>query len=209
MAGQKHILVYVARHGTTGLNKADAFRGPIDAPLDSTGLRDAHQLAKYLEPVDLSYIIHSGKDRTRTTAKIVAQNKDMNTLENSGLRAWDVGDLGGKPKTPENVAIVEEHVRNPNQPLPGGESLNDFKFRVCPLILEAIDTVREGNGIPILLVAHSSVVHEVGMMIAGDHDHTLVEPGGVCAIYICDGKLNAEPIFKPREQTQIHGEAIT
>lgn len=209
MAGQKHILVYVARHGTTDLNQQDAFRGPIDAPLDKAGFRDAHALAHYMKPIELSHIIHSDKKRTRETAHIVAERKGMEPLANPGLQAWNVGNLGGQPKTDENLDLVEWHVNHPDIPLPGGQSLNEFKTQVRPLIAEAIDKAIE-IGVPILLVAHSSVIHEIGSMLAGDHDHTLVEPGGVTAIYIQDGRLDAEPVFKPRATAPARrGEILT
>lgn len=194
---QKHILVFVARHGTTDLNAKDAFRGPVDAPLDKAGFRDANQLAHYFEPIELSHIFHSTKKRTEATAKLIAEPHGIKPISNAELCAWNVGNLGGKPKNDENNAIVEWHVEHPDVPLPGGESLHEFQARVQPIIAEAIDEATK-IGVPILLVAHSSVIHEIGNMMSGDHDHTLVEPGGVCAIYVQNGKLDAEPIFKSR-----------
>lgn len=198
---EKHILVYVARHGTTDLNKKDAFRGPIDAPLDKSGVRDANQLAYYFEPIDLSCIVHSAKIRTRETARIVGQRKQgVRMSENADLAAWNVGDLGGQPKSKENEALVDWHVKHPSIPLPGGESLDAFKARVRPLIANAIELgIRYAD--PPLIVAHSSVIHEVGAMLSEDHEHTLVEPGGVAAIYIKAGKLDSEPVFKPRAKS--------
>ena len=203
MAGQKHILAFVARHGETTLNAQDCFRGPIDAPLDKNGIADAHQLAKYFNPIEISHIFHSDKKRTRMTAETVSRAKDLPVYPNADLQAWNVGDLGGQPKTPENLAIVDYHVEHPNIPYPGGESLNQFKSRVRPLVQDAIDMGLK-TGIPPLLVAHSSVIHEVGSMIGGHHEYALVEPGGVVAITIQDGKLDVEPIFKPRPASKNH-----
>jgi broad specificity phosphatase PhoE len=211
LPSEKHIIVLLARHGTTDLNAKDAFRGPIDAPLDAKGRRDANQLAFYLEPITISAIALSDRKRTRETAHIIADRKDIPhdmLVENEGLRAWDVGDLGGQPKNAENVALVDHHVAHPDLPLPGGESLCQFQGRVRPLIMQAIDIgMRVGE--PILLVVHSSVVHEVGTMLGGHHDYTLVEPGGIAAIYIENGKLDAEPIFKPRSSPPTRGAEIT
>lgn len=209
MANQPHILVYAARHGTTDLNQADAFRGPIDAPLDKKGFRDANQLAKYFEPIDLSVIFHSDKKRTRATAELIAKTKDMKIYPNKDLAAWNVGDLGGQPKNEENLAVIDHHVENPDLILPGGESLNQFKARIHPLIKDAVDMGLD-TGVPVLLVVHSSVIHEIGTMIGGHHEYTLVEPGGVAAIFIKDGKLDAQPIFKARPRQNLgRGETIT
>jgi uncharacterized phosphatase len=203
MAGQKHILVYAARHGTTDLNQQDAFRGPIDAPLDKAGFQDAHKLAALFMPIEISVIFHSDKKRTRETAKTVAALKGMEVYANPNLAAWNVGDLGGQPKNEENLELVKWHVEHPDVPLPGGESLNAFKTRIHPLIVDAVD-IGLKTGVPPLLVVHSSVIHEIGTMIGGHHEYSLVEPGGVAAIYIQDGELDVEPIFKPRPESGQH-----
>lgn len=197
MSSEKHVLVYVARHGTTDLNQKDAFRGPIDAPLDKAGWRDANQLAYYFEPIEISHIVNSDRKRTRATAGAIAERKGIKPIENQDLRAWNVGDLGGKQKNKENEAVVDWHVAHPEVPLPGGESLDAFKARVRPMLAGAIQVALQ-CGVPVLLVAHSSVIHEVGSMIGGSHEYTLVEPGGVAAIYIQNGELDAEPVFKAR-----------
>lgn len=207
---EKYICVYACRHGQTILNSKDAFRGPIDAPLDKKGFQDANQLASLFAPIEISYVFHSDKKRTRSTAETIAKRKeDVEVFGNPDLSAWNVGDLGGKEKTEENLQLVEHHVEHPDDPLPGGESLNQFKARITPLIQDAID-IGLHCGIPPLLVVHSSVIHEIGFLIGGNHEYTLVEPGGVCAIYCQDGELDAEPIFKPRLKTNpSRGETIT
>jgi broad specificity phosphatase PhoE len=204
---EKHVLVYLARHGTTDLNLHHAFRGPVDAPLDKAGTRDANTLAYYFEPIDVSLIGHSGRKRTRDTAKLIADRKGyphQELLDNPGLQAWNVGYLGGKPKNGENLKVIDYHTANPDVPIPEGESLNHFKVRVRPLLIDAID-LGARSGMPVLLIIHSSIIHEAGTMIAGCHTRALVEPGGVAAIYIQNGKLDVEPIFKPRldKQTEI------
>jgi len=195
------IVAYFVRHGTTILNQQDAFRGPIDAPLDAEGIRDAHKVATLLEPIEVSYIFHSDKKRTKKTAEIISSHKpDVEVFANQNLSAWNVGDLGGKPKSEENIQVVEYHVEHPDVPIPGGESLNSFRERVRPLLQDAIEMGLHAR-IPPLLVVHSSVIHELGTMIGGNHEYTLVEPGGVAVAYVDKGKLDAEPIFRPRPET--------
>lgn len=201
-------LVYMARHGRTSLNKSGCFRGPIDAPLDSSGWNDAHTLAKYFEGVDLSHIYHSDKIRATSTAKTIADRKHMTATPNSNLQAWNVGDLGGEPKNPANLQLIEYHVQNPDEPLPGGESLNEFKSRVQPMLDDAIEMAID-SGCPVLLVAHSSVIHEAGTVLHDDHDAALVEPGGVACIFIKDGQLCAAPVYRPKLDHSLRAEAIT
>lgn len=198
----KTILCYIARHGSTKLNgKADCFRGPLDVPLDEKGIRDAHQLGYYFQDCELfPTIFCSSKTRTKETARIINNQRaeKLAIHPNDDLCAWNVGYLGGKPKDDENEAIVDHYCANPTEQIPEGESLNEFKFRVRPLIKEAIEAA-DRSGLPVLLVAHSSVIHEVGSMLYDDHKSVLVEPGGVAAIYYDGDSLQAEPIFKGRE----------
>ena len=61
-----------------------------------------------------------------------------------------------------------------------------------------------------MVVAHSSVIHEVGTLVAGDHTAKLVEPGGVLAIYFNNGKLDADPIYRAlKSKPGSHAETIT
>lgn len=197
-AKPNEILVYVARHGTTVLNTNGCFRGPLDPDLDGQGWRDAHALAFYFEPLDLGAIFFSPKKRSRHTAMLInkAKGGDLPYHGHQNLQALNVGDLGGQKKTPETEKIVKHHTENMDDPFPGGESFNEFRGRVRPLLIDAVKmALRYGK--PTLIVAHSSIVHETGELFNGDHSSTLVHPGGVAAVYIEDGKLKAEPIFKP------------
>lgn len=193
---EKHTLVFCVRHGTTVLNIRNAFRGNKDVPLDDKGIKDAHELSFYFKPIDICGIVCSDKHRAITTAKIIGDQKDMEFIPTKNLRALDVGDFSGQPRNDENVKALQNYIDNPETTIPGGESLNDFRRRIQPAIQEAIELALE-YGEPLMLVSHSSIIHEVGNMLEKDHTATLVEPGGVCAIYISGGDLHAEPIFKP------------
>jgi broad specificity phosphatase PhoE len=197
---QEHPLVYIARHGETALNKTESFRGPMDVPLNKKGWQQANALKMYLDGLDFRHVFTSDKIRATDTAKkIMEAHPDAELHINHGLRAFDVGFLAGKPKDEENQKIIDYYVSNPDIQIPDGESLNAFKVRVRPLLVEAIEiAVNEGK--PVLLVAHSSIIHETGDMIGGHHEYVLVEPGGAACIFVKDGKLDAAPIFKKRDE---------
>lgn len=201
------IILYAARHGTTTLNTAGAFRGSVDVPLDTKGIKDAHQLAFYFEPIEVCHIVSSDKKRAAKTAEIIGSRKHIQPLLTDSIHPLDVGDFSGKPKNEENRAALEHYINHPELTIPGGEALNDFKARVRPAIQEAME-IADNSGQPILLVVHSSIIHEIGSMINGHHGSTLVEPGGVAAIYMENGVLKAEPIFKPISDT-LTGKADT
>lgn len=194
----KTLLFLAARHGQTELNAAGCFRGHNNIPLDSHGIRDAHQLAKFFKPIELSHIICSDKIRSHETARIIAAEKEMPVHPTPNLHAWDVGEFSGKPKDKENLAALQWYIDNPDEVIPAGESLNAFKARVRPCYKEAAE-IADYCGAPVLLVIHSSNIHEIGSMLYGDHNSVLVQPGGVVAVSAQDDRLVAESIYKGRK----------
>jgi broad specificity phosphatase PhoE len=109
--------------------------------------------------------------------------------------------FSGQPKSEENVTKLQNYVENPDIPIPNGESLNQFKSRVRPCLIEGMEIANQ-SGAPVLFVVHSSVIHEIGAMIEGSHAAVLVEPGGIACI-CTQGEnlgaigLRAKPILKP------------
>ena len=187
-----------ARHGSTTLNAMGCYRGPMDPSLDAQGIMDAHRLADFLKDYDLyPVVILSDMKRARETAHIVAAAcQGLQCHETPQLRPLNVGDLAGQKRTPENEATVRYHADHPDVPFHNGECINGFRERVHPIMAHGVEVAIK-SGKPVLFVAHSSTVHEVGNVSHKDHTASLVKPGGVVAVYICDGCLCSEPIYKP------------
>lgn len=194
------VLAYVVRHGETKLNEQNRFRGPLDIPLSPKGLREARTLGNMLKPPLTGPITHTNKKRSEETAKEVAKHQEPPSSQeingDSNLQAWNLGDFGGEPKNDSNLKKVEYYVRNPEERVPGGESLSEFRGRVRPVI-EAKLMEGAKTGVPPILVVHSSVIHEIGMMIHGDHKAALVEPGGAIAVTMNGDKLGTKVLLRP------------
>ena len=202
-------LVYIARHGATKLNQQDCFRGNIDVELDAEGRRDAHKLAMYFEPIELSSIVSSDRKRAEETADIIAQRKGMEVYTTESLRAFNVGVFSGKPKNRENEDALQEYIDNPERKIPEGESLNEFKARVRPALMEACELAQQ-TGKPLLLLGHSSIVHEAGSLVHDDHNAILVDPGGAAMIFLTEDGLDAAPIYRRRQAaTQQRADTIS
>lgn len=193
---QNKVVVFVVRHGQTILNKEGKFRGNANPPLDSVGIEQAHKLADLFKDVPVSHIFCSDKQRAVKTAEIISAAKGGPVHKTEALRALNVGKFSGQPRNSESEAELQSYLDDPDCQIPGGESLNDFRSRILPCLQEAID-LYEQCGVPPMLVAHSSVVHEVSNIATGDHKLILVEPGGAIAVYVNNGKIDAEPIFRP------------
>ena len=192
-----NIVLYIGRHGRTSLNASNSFRGNANPPLDAVGIKEAHELADFFSSKQISHILCSDKQRAVKTAEIIAQSKgDCPVHKSETLRALDVGTFSGTPRNAKSEAALQKYLDNPDTKIPGGESLNEFKARIGPCFAAAIKICEE-CGVPPLIVGHSSVVHEAGSLTRGDHKSVLVQPGGAIALFIKDGKIQAEPIFKP------------
>jgi broad specificity phosphatase PhoE len=197
LADIPNVAVYVVRHGVTQLNADNCFRGNANPDLATEGIRDATLLSKLFDPIDLSSIYCSDKRRAVHTAELIAKPHKAAIIQQPNLRALDVGDFSGKKRTPEAEEKLQYYVQNPGIKIPGGEALNDFRARVIPCLVDAVELYFE-IGLPTMLVVHSSVCHEVGSWLYNDHKSTLVQPGGVVAIYLDgNGGLQAKPILKP------------
>lgn len=189
-------VVYFIRHGRTIANQSGLFRGNKNFPLSEDGIKDAHHAKTLFSDIPVSSIFSSDKVRATKTAEIINQEKHVPVTTSSILSALDIGEFSGQPRDKDNTEALQYYLDRPDETIPGGESLSDFRRRIEPAIWEIFGAA-DDSGLPAILVCHSSVVHELGHMLYNDHKSILVEPGGVVAMYVKNGKISAEPIFKP------------
>ena len=210
MSMDKDVCVYVVRHGRTVLNATQKFRGNANPALDDVGIKQAHTLAHLFSNIDISHVFCSDKIRATKTADIIAQEKGIPVNPSEALRALNVGDFSGQPRNQESEAELQRYLDDPDCCIPGGESLSDFRSRIRPCLQEALDLYLE-CGVPPMLVAHSSVCHEIGNLATGNHKSVLVEPGGAIAVYynLSDQHISAAPIFRPVVQQGSQAATIT
>jgi broad specificity phosphatase PhoE len=184
------------RHGETGLNKEKAFRGPLDVELNEEGKKQAEELRDFLKDVSFSSAFRSDKKRTKQTAKIALEGRNIKAKKVKQLDSYDVGDLAGQPKNDENMAIVKHYQDNPDEVIPGGESLNKFRKDADPKIMMVIKRGAEASE-PAVAFVHSSIIHELSHLLHGDHQLVKVRPGGVVAVFKTpSGEYKAAAILK-------------
>jgi len=198
------ILAYFVRHGSTALNDSNSFRGESDPPLDENGSQDAEEVKQFLGGKDFGEVIGSDKLRVQQTAGIVLEKQHKLPVLTPKLRPWNVGYLTGLSKDTHGSEI-DKYQENPDMVIPRGESLNQFRGRVNPVIKFAIKRGFE-TGLPSLVFAHSSIIHQVGHLLHGDHEAGLVKPGGVAVVKLSKEKgLHVEPLFKPETKRTGYG----
>lgn len=190
------LVAYFVRHGTTKLNQQNAFRGPINVELDEKGQKQADKLADYFKNRNFSSAYHSPKKRAKQTLDTILKDRDVDTKSVKNFDPLNVGEFAGKPKSEENVEKMRYYQDNPEEKIPGGERLSDFRKRTDPKIMMVIGHGDEA-GKPTISAVHSSIIHEVSHLLHGDHQKVKVRPGGVVGIFKTpDGRYVAKALLK-------------
>lgn len=174
-------IAYLIRHGETAGNREGRFRGANDYPLDAEGKLDAKNLGKFFQDIPLSAVYSSPKLRARDTAFGIASPHGLKVQVLPDATSLNVGYLSGELKSDHQHAL-DYFEQFPNERIPLGESINEFRGRTQPLIKQVLaEGVKNAN--PVALITHSSLVHELSHMLTGDHKQTLVKPGGVVGVW--------------------------
>lgn len=131
------------RHGATSLNKGgneERLRGWLPVPLSPKGEAQAqysaNRLLKVL-PVAPTTARASDLHRTLQTKDIVGKTLGINITPDSRVRDWNTGDMAGQ-KVTDVLPLMRHLIKNPDEPAPGGESVNDYRGRFEPLMRELV-----------------------------------------------------------------------
>lgn len=151
-------MVILARHGQTALNSgalgsAERLRGWKDVPLNAAGKSEAKQLGQELSSYPISNVLSSDLSRASTTAKAVAKPHNIQPILTQNLRPWNLGDFTGQP-VKDVKDKMQDYVNNPEQPIPNGESFNQFKNRFLTTLQMVLDHVKTNNS-AVALVSHT------------------------------------------------------
>ena len=121
-------LFVLARHAQSTLNLQNRVNGDPLVPADLTevGQAQARLLGQELSALPIELYVHSRFRRTRETAELALEGRDVPALEEPLLDDVDVGELEGWTLD-EYRAWKRAHARS--DPFPGGESLNDAARR--------------------------------------------------------------------------------
>ncbi len=118
----------IARHGESTLNSENRINGDPAVPVALTekGREEARLLGQQVAHIRLDVCICTRFTRTRETAEIALEGRDVPMEVEPLLDDIDVGDLEGIPLE-DYRAWKREHTRR--DPFPGGESLDAAALR--------------------------------------------------------------------------------
>jgi len=199
-------IAYFVRHGETSGNAANTFRGKIDFPLTDVGKQQAKEVGKFFKSLAISAVYASPKKRTMDTAEAIALPKQLKIQTVEAFKPIDVGFLSGQPKD-EHTDVMDYFDKNPHEKIPMGESINEFRARTQPPLKKLLVEGAQAKD-PVVGVVHSSIIHEVNHIVSGDHNQTLVKPGGIIGVFKHPTKgLEIKALLHPEKEEQVpyHG----
>jgi broad specificity phosphatase PhoE len=121
-------LYILSRHAHSTLNLESRVNGDpsVSVPLTEQGRREAAELGQQLANVPIEVCIHTRFPRTRETARIALDARDVPYEEEELLDDIDVGELEGETIA-DYRAWKRTHARSDR--FPGGESLDEAAHR--------------------------------------------------------------------------------
>jgi broad specificity phosphatase PhoE len=142
-------LFVLVRHGESELNATRRVNGDPDVPVGLTpqGDAEAEGLALQVAGIELDLCVHTRFGRTRATARIAVEGRNVPFEVEPLLDDIDVGDLEGET-IDEYRAWKMAHTRA--DAFPGGESLDDAARRYAA----AFERLLARNERRILVVCH-------------------------------------------------------
>lgn len=147
--------IYVLRHGQTSWNVARKIQGKQDIGLNDVGIKQAYEAKKKFNMLNIDLIMCSPLERTKQTAQIINEDKNLDVIYKKELIERDLGDLEGKSCGTEKGDIYNYYK-------------NESKMKIEPVVelcnrinklLEDIKNNYKNN--TILLVTHSGTARAI------------------------------------------------
>jgi broad specificity phosphatase PhoE len=142
-------LYVISRHGESTLNLENRVNGDPSVPvvLTEKGRNEARLLGQQLAHVPIELCVHTRFGRTRETAAIALEGREIPFEEEPLLNDIDVGELEGQTLD-DYRAWKRSHTRG--DAFPGGESLDDAARRYAQAYRKLIECPERS----ILVVTH-------------------------------------------------------
>ena len=188
--------IYLVRHGETDWNKENKIQGKNNIPLNSTGIKQSNDVAKYLKDKNIGCIYSSPLERTEQTAEIIQKGlggsvkiktvRDLKEDNPSSIEGKEI-----KNMTPNTVVELVKNFKKKNGHLP-----KETEGMINKLNKTVLDICKETPCDNIVIVAHSSAIWS--MLVANNcPDISLPSNGEIIKIRYCDEKFIDIERIKP------------
>jgi broad specificity phosphatase PhoE len=151
------VRIFLVRHGEVAWNRANAYVGALDVPLNDTGLAQARAVADFLSVEKIDAVYSSVLSRARVTAQHIAERHGLKVQPNPALNEVNYGEWDGVPEKEVEARYPELVVRWRKNPvdtrIPCGETFGELMNRAYPEFCRIADSLESGN---IVVVAHKS-----------------------------------------------------
>lgn len=187
----------LVRHGQTDWNLEGRWQGASEVPLNSTGWRQAEQVASELAGRRIDAIYSSPLSRSFDTAKLIARRHGLDVRVDHRLIEIDLGEwegmLSGRiaEEYPELYRLWSEDPRLTRPP--GGETIRQVHDRVIALVDGLVDSYPCGD---LCLVTHKTAIvvircHYLGLNLPEEMGK--MPPNAACEVV----EARAEPRGAP------------
>ena len=165
--------LFLVRHGRTGWNKEQIFRGTKDVPLDAVGREEALMVGERLNGEGLRAVYSSPLSRAKETAEAIARFHSLEVQVMAGLNDLNFGEWEGlsllavKKQYPD---LYHQWLQTPHQVVfPGGEGLDAVRSRAMKVVEEIIERHPQET---VALVSHRVVLKVLICALLGlDNSH--------------------------------------
>ncbi|MBN1254949.1 MAG: histidine phosphatase family protein [Deltaproteobacteria bacterium] len=165
--------LFLVRHGRTGWNKEQIFRGSKDVPLDEVGRAEARLVGERLKGEEIKAVYSSPLSRAKETAQAIAQFYNLEVQSLEGLVDLHFGEWEGLSR--EEVEkrypdLYQQWEQEPHRVIfPGGEGLAAVTSRAMKAVEDIIKRhPQEG----VALVSHRVVLKVLICALLGlDNSH--------------------------------------
>lgn len=146
--------ILVVRHGRTNWNDLNKVQGLADIELNEEGKSQAKITAEKLKNEKIDLIISSPLTRTKQTAEIVRDGRDINIIFDDRLKERDYGEFEGLTK--EIFKFPDFWTYSKNIKYEKAENIQDFFGRVFEF-LDELKMNKQYEEKTVLLVIHGGV----------------------------------------------------
>ena len=146
----------VVRHGETTWGAQAKFAGRRDVPLTARGRRQATAVAGRIRRLAPVAVLTSPLQRCRNTAQAIAAEVGAPVIADDRLIDGLLGEWTGFRATEIEARWPQQFAdwrSDPDAPPPGGESFNEIRRRVRPVMTDTLSTYR---GHTVVLVTHAA-----------------------------------------------------